>query len=141
MKVDTETKQRAAQKFEQLDLKVESVAKKIGTSYSTLWNFLYGKTHNFGSLSQLAEEMGVSIEYLLTGSNTKGSKFHNNDDETLVELAIRAEVGREKPSEKILNFLRKGTQDWIKESRERGETINAEHLTRLVRTLIKTQVK
>lgn len=68
MKVGIETKRRAAALVEKSGLGLREVAKMIGTSYSTLWNFLYGKTENFGKIQNLADILGVSLYHLTTGS-------------------------------------------------------------------------
>jgi hypothetical protein len=68
MKVSLETKKRTAQLVEKSGLGIGLLAKKIGTSYSTLWNFLYGDTRNFGKIQELADELGLSL-YQLTTKN------------------------------------------------------------------------
>lgn len=68
MKVNLETKKRAAQLVEKSGLSIGALARKIGTSYSTLWNFLYGDTRNFGKIQELADELGLTL-YQLTTKN------------------------------------------------------------------------
>lgn len=71
MKIGIETKQRAARIVKERNIDVAPLARKVGVSQSTLWNFLFGKTHNFGNLQQLAVEIGVSLDWLLNGDEIK----------------------------------------------------------------------
>lgn len=68
MRVTPETKKRALIYVEKSGLSIDFLAKKIGTSYSTLWNFLKGETRNFGKIQELANELGISL-YQLTTEN------------------------------------------------------------------------
>lgn len=73
MKSDPNVKLRAAALADKLikDKKYnqETLAQAVGVSQSTLWNFLWGKTKNFGELARLADALNVSFDYLMTGSH------------------------------------------------------------------------
>lgn len=70
MNTNADIKARAVQAVENSEKKLGVTAKEIGTSYSTLWNFLYGKTGNFGSLDALATACGVKLDWLLSGTES-----------------------------------------------------------------------
>lgn len=93
MRVTLETKKRAALLVEQSGLSLNALAKAVGVSYSTLWNFLNGDTRNFGKIQELADALGVSLYELTTGSfreepsrraqaadSARDQAFGHNDD-------------------------------------------------------------
>ena len=66
--VTIEAKKRTANLVEKSGFSVGNLAKRIGTSYSTLWNFLHGDTRNFGKIQELADALGVTLYQLTTGN-------------------------------------------------------------------------
>ncbi len=72
MDIKKEVKNRALKRADELGLTIGDLHKKIGTSYSTLWNFLKGTTGNFGKLVELANELQVPLTWLLTGQEYQG---------------------------------------------------------------------
>lgn len=75
MKVDDEIKKKLANRIQERSLGLTELSAKIGTSYSTLWNFLYGQTRNFSKLPQLANLLDFSLQdvFKINSSETKDS--------------------------------------------------------------------
>ena len=130
MRIDHEAKKRIAAVIEKRQLKLAPLAKTIGTSYSTLWNFVYGNTENFGKLQILADALGISLDWIQYGDNGSDprQRFHDNASPAFhasehmhknnfqavtiplsvgVELAIKAALqGGKKPADEVLDFVR-----------------------------------
>lgn len=129
MHLNPEAKKRVASVIEKRQLKLAPIARKIGTSYSTLWNFVYGETENFGKIQPLADILEISLEWIQKGgdlpdpqkrftdnTSTKHNVsehihknvFHNSISLSVgIELAIKAALsGSKTPSEDTLNFVR-----------------------------------
>lgn len=129
MQMTHEAKKRIADLIEKRQLKLAPLAKKIGTSYSTLWNFIHGETENFGKIQPLADALGVSLSWIQHGGDmadttqryadnkaskhSAGEHFYKNEFQHTIaldvgiELAIKAAtLGGKKPSEDVLDFVR-----------------------------------
>lgn len=88
----TAVKKRAAAAFEDSGKSQEDAAKAIGVSQSTLWNFLYGKTKNFGNIVELCRYFEITLDWLMTGrkSALKPNAIELKEMESLTGQVIEA---------------------------------------------------
>jgi lambda repressor-like predicted transcriptional regulator len=88
MQIDDEIKKKLVARIEERELKLPRLSKQLGTSYSTLWNFLYGQTINFSKLPQLAKLLDFSLEDVFRSAESNDKEIIKNKLQPLVGGAI-----------------------------------------------------
>lgn len=135
MKIDRKMKDIIASAIEERGLSHTAIAKKIGVGQSTLWNFIYGKTENFGKLPQLADAVGLPLATLL--GKDKASPDHPIDREVFIDAVIKAALNEsETPAQKIIDLTREDLRQWINQDTEVGAKSSLSQLIRVVRMRI-----
>ena len=81
-----------AQKRKEKNLTQEQLAEKLGVSNKTISKWETGKSMpDYGIVKSLCEELGITINELIDGEESKGKSIQAYDDERIMDLLRRTQ--------------------------------------------------
>lgn len=139
----TAVKQRARQAFDATGKSQDVIAATIDVRQSTLWNFLYGETKNFGKISEFCEAVGITLDWLLTGiSGEPPSNYQENLDNLESALQTASDfIQRHSSNQKIdlrmaMLALSEATLQF-RRAEQLGEALSREEISGIVKAFIR----
>lgn len=119
---------------DKLGLSDTQLAKAIGVQQSTIFSLTSGRTETFRKINKLAEALGTTSQWLLTGQETP-KDVPAKYSEVIAKLIIDATINGKKPSEEVGKAMQAWLNASITDDIKQGLELDVERYKRLLQNI------